>query len=203
MSRTADEFLDRTGETYRRSRARSSVGPVHLTVARPHRVATASPAARTPGSSSNGILELQRTAGNKAVVAMLQRDSDEPAATHRGTVAVTFSGLGTVRAASIHFPHSAPAGAGGGQRAPGPTSEAMREVGLFLELDARAVRVQNAANAGTVFETVVIELPAGSVVLTDVVVSSGSLSAARDGAVPSESITLSAASAHVDRQPGP
>jgi hypothetical protein len=158
----------------RRSEERSEAPPA------PERTET-----RPPADPVQRVLALQRTIGNRAVGAILARDSlptDTKSPAKASELSVTLDGLGPIPLSSLQFGMSRPPGhmGGGGSKSPRETSRV--NASLTSTIGEHSVKLFQALVSGQVFKTVVIERGVMRITLTDAMLSTYSTSGESDPA---------------------
>jgi hypothetical protein len=127
------------------------------------------------------VLALQRTIGNRAVGAILARDSlPTDTKSPAKEFSVTLDGLGPIPLSSLQFVLSRPPGhmGGGGSKTPGGTSGV--NASLTSTIGEHSPKLFQALLSGQVFKTVVIERGSTRITLTDAMLSTYSASAESD-----------------------
>jgi hypothetical protein len=139
--------------------------------------------ARPSADPVQRVLALQRTIGNRAVGAILARDSlptDTKSPATGAELSVTLDGLGPIPLTSLQFAMSRPSGhvGSGGSKSPRGTSGV--NANFTSTIGDHSTKLFQALLSGQVFKTVVIARGTMRITLTDAMLSTYSTSAEPD-----------------------
>lgn len=158
------------------------------------------PAAAPREAAADRVLALQRTAGNRAVAALLAREPDAPTPTDSkgpppkqaegpSGMRATLSGLGTIAVLSVGVQSSAPAGGPGG-RGRGGDRPVVKEIAFTSTIGKHSAAVQQALIDGKAMDGEIVLSGGLTIIVKGAVVASYSTLGTGDDKEPLESWSI-------------